>query len=809
VKGQEKAVMERVIKDIQYAVRNLVKRPGFTAVAVIALALGIGANTAIFSVVNAVLLKKLPYKDPDQLVVIWEKLKQVDQVELSPGDYRAYVERSQSFARIAASERTNFNLTGVSNPVRLEGQRATANLFETLQVAPEIGRTFSVDEDNTGARVAILSYQLWQTRFAGDAGVVGKEIALDGQNFKVIGVMPATFQYPAPINNNKPGEIWTPRSLINEQQRGAHNLLTIGRLKPGVSWTSARTEFEIISTVRAQESSKSESAHLVNLIPLPAQVGRQQRTALYVLLGAVALVLLIACANVANLLLALAAGRKREIALRLALGARRIHIVRQLLTESLLLSLAGGAVGLLLAIWLTTGIQKLAANQIPRVESIAVDGWVLLFTSVVSVITGLVFGLVPALQASRVDLNTALKENTRGTSGLGQQRLRNTLVVSEVALSLLLLAGAGLMIKSFWQLQQVNPGFDPNNLLSVEVTLPEAKYTEPARRSDFYSQALAKISALPGVKAAELISSPPLSGRRNVNVFPIEGRPEPKGLSDAPLADFRIISPNYFRTMGIALEQGRTFENSDEANSQKVTIISASFASQYGAGENLLGRRINVDDSFFTVVGIVSDVHQSGLDEEAAPHVYVSYKQLVPQRTGLVVRTSVDPLSIAGPVRAQILSIDPDQPIYNVNSMTALMSDKVAPRRLNLVLLGSFAMLALLLAAIGLYGLMSNLVLQRTGEIGLRMALGARRGDVLRLVVMRGLKLAVLGAVIGIAASFAALRFMSSLLVGVTATDPLTLVLVSLILLFVAAIACLVPAKRATKVDPLVALKYE
>jgi putative ABC transport system permease protein len=801
--------MERIVKDIQYAVRNLVKRPGFTAVAVIALALGIGANTAIFSVVNAVLLKKLPYKDSDQLVVIWEKLKQVDQVELSPDDYKAYEERSQSFAQIAASERANFNLTGVSDPVRLEGQRATANLFETLQVAPQIGRTFSVDEDNTGARVAVLSYQLWQSRFAGDAGVVGKEIALDGQNFKVIGVMPAAFQYPAPINNNKPGEIWTPRSLITEQQRGAHNLLTIGRLKPGISWTSARAEFEIISSVRAQESSKSESAHLVNLIPLPAQVGRQQRTALYVLLGAVALVLLIACANVANLLLALAAGRKREIALRLALGARRIHIVRQLLTESLLLSLTGGAIGLLLAVWLTTGIQKLAANQIPRVESIGVDAWVLLFTLGVSVVTGVVFGLVPALQASRVDLNTALKENTRGTSGLGQQRLRNTLVVSEVALSLLLLAGAGLMIKSFWQLQQVNPGFDPNNLLSVEVTLPESKYAESARSSDFYTQSLAKIAALPGVKAAELISSPPLSGRRNVNIFPIEGRPEPKGLSDAPLADFRIISPNYFRTMGIAVEQGRPFENSDESNNQKVTVISASFAKQYGAGENLLGRRINIDDTFFTVVGIVCDVHQSGLDEEAAPHVYVSYRQLVPQRTGLLVRTSVDPLSIAGPVRAQILSIDPDQPIYNVNSMTALMSDKVAPRRLNLVLLGSFAVLALLLAAIGLYGLMSNLVLQRTGEIGLRMALGARRGDVLRLVVMRGLRLAVVGAVIGIAASLVVLRFMSSLLVGVGATDPLTLVLVSLILLIVAAIACLVPAKRATKVDPLVALKYE
>jgi putative ABC transport system permease protein len=512
---------------------------------------------------------------------------------------------------------------------------------------------------------------------------------------------------------------------------------------------------------------------------------------------------------VANLLLANAAGRKREIALRLALGARRLHIIRQLLSESLLLSLSGGALGLLLAIWLSTGIQRLAANQIPRADLIAVDAWVLLFTLLISVATGLVFGILPSLQASQVDLNTALKENSRGTAGLGQHRLRNTLVVCEVALSLLLLAGAGLMIKSFWRLQQVNPGFDPNNLLSLEVTLPETKYEEPARRSAFFSDALTRIAALPGVKAAELISSPPLSGRRNVSVFPIEGRPEPKGIADAPLADFRIISPDYFKTMGIALEQGRTFENADEANSQKVTVISEAFVKKFSGGENLLGRRINIDDSWFTVVGIVNDVHQSGLDEEAAAHIYVSYKQLVPFRTGLVVRTAGDPLSVAGDVRSQIRAIDPDQPIYNVNSMTALMSAKVAPRRLNLVLLGSFAALAVLLAAIGLYGLMSNLVLQRTSEIGLRMALGAGRADVLRLVIMRGLKLALLGSVIGMAASVLLLRFMSTLLVGVTATDPLTLVLVSLILMIVAAIACFVPATRATKVDPLVALRSE
>ena len=802
-------MVDLVIKDVRFAVRGLLKRPVFAAIVLLTLALGIGANTAVFSVVNAVVLKKLPYKDSDQLVVIWEKLQQVDQVELSPEDYAVYRERSQSFSQIAASERTNFNLTGVNDPVRLEGERATANLFGTLQMAPEIGRTFTVEEDNAGARVAVLSHQLWRSRFAGDPNVVGKEISLDGRNYEVIGVMPAAFQYPAPINNRKPGEIWTPRSLISEQERQSHNLLTIGRLKPEASWTSARAEFDIISRARAQESSNPDSPHLVNLIPLPAQVGRQQRTALYVLFGAVGLVLLIACVNVANLLLALAAGRKREIALRLALGARRIHIIRQLLIESLLLSLAGGTSGLLIAIWLSSLIRTLAVNQIPRADSIAIDTSVLLFTFFISIVTGLVFGIMPSLQAARVDLNTALKESSRGSVGVAQQRLRNTLVISEVALSLVLLAGAGLMIKSFWRLQQVDPGFDPNNLLSIEVTLPEAKYQEPARRSAFFSDALARIAALPGVKAAEVISSPPLSGRRNINVFPIEGRPEPKTIADAPLADFRIISPDYFRTMGIAQVQGRAFENTDEATSQKVTILSAAFIRQFSGGGNLLGRRINIDGAWFTVVGIVSDVHQSGLDEDAAPHVYVSYKQLVPQRTGVVVRTTVDPLSLIGNIRSEIQAIDPDQPIYNVNSMMALMSEKVAPRRLNLVLLGSFAGLALLLAAIGVYGLMSNLVVQRTSEIGLRMALGACRTDVLRLVLMRGLKLALLGSVIGIGASLLFLRSMSTLLVGVTSTDPLTLLLVSLIVMSVAVVACLVPAKKATNVDPLVALRHE
>lgn len=801
--------METLFRDIRYSARNLVKRPGFTVIALMALALGIGANTAIFSVVNTVLLKRLPYQDPDGLVVIWEKLKQVDQVELSPDDYSAYVERNKSFSQIAATERANFNLTGNNDPVRLEGQRATANLFETLGVRPLLGRTFTDEEDRNGARVAILNYQLWQSRFAGDADVVGRDVSLDGRNYQIIGVLPAEFQYPAPINNNRPGEIFTPRSLATERQRNSHNLLTIARLKPNVAWTQARSEFDLIARQRAQESTQGEDGHLVNLVPLPSQVGRQQRTALYVLLGAVALVLLIACANVANLLLALAAGRRKEIALRLALGARRSHIIRQLLTESLLLSIAGGALGLLLAVWLTQGIGTLAAGQLPRAESIAVDGRVLGFTILVSIATGLIFGLIPALQASSVDLNTTLKESTRGTAGRVQQRLRGALVVSEVALSLLLLTGAGLMIKSFWQLQQVDPGFDPKNLLSLELTLPEAKYRESSQRSAFFKSALENISSLPGVKSAELITSPPLSGRRNIDIFAIEGRPEPKGIGDAPLADFRAISADYFKTMEIPMLEGRPFAASDVENSGKVAIISQSFSNQYAGNEKLLGRRLKVGDDWHTIVGIVKDVRQSGLDEEAAPHVYVPYQQVVPSRTGLLIRTTVDPLSLAGSVRAKIRAVDPDQPIYNVKTMIDLMSEKVAPRRLNLILLGGFAGLALLLAAVGLYGVMANLVTQRTGEIGLRVALGATRGDVLKLIVGRGMKLTLVGALFGIAASFALLRLMASLLVGVTTTDPWTFALVALVVMLVAFVACYLPARRALKVDPLVALKEE
>jgi len=794
-------------QDLRYGARMLLKKPGFTLVAVVTLALGIGANTAIFGVINAVLLKGLPYRDADHLVVIWEKLKQVDQVELSPDEFAAYAERNQSFAQLAATERANFNLTGAGDPVRLEGQRATAGLFTTLGVEPLVGRTFTEEEDRTGARVAVLSHALWQDRFAGDANVVGRTISLDGGDYTVIGVMPPRFQFPAPVN--RPSEIWTPRSLATERDRQSHNLLAIGRLRPGVAWTQARAEFENIARRRAEEAGQPPGDTSVNLIPLTAQVGRKQRPALYVLVGAVGFVLLIACANVANLLLAQAAGRRREMAVRLALGARRGQIVRQLLTESLLLSVLGGGVGLLLAVWLSEAIRVLAAGQLPRAESIAVDGRVLGFTLLVSVATGVIFGLAPALQTSRADLNAELKDGARSATGGSGHRLRSALVVVEVALALVLLAGAGLMIKSFWRLQQVDPGFDPQSLLSLEVTLPAAKYPEQHQRAAFYQQALEKISALPGVRAAAVINSPPFSGRRNISVFRIEGRPEPRGVADAPLADFRFVSPDYFKLMGIPLVRGRTFTEGDAGNAPKVALINPAFAERYAAGEDLMGRRLRVGDDWHTVVGVVGNIRQSGLDEEAAPHVYVPYQQIASSRAGLLVRTAADPLGFTAAVRGEIQAIDREQPTYNVSTMTAMMAASAAPRRLNLLLLGSFALVALLLAAVGIYGVMANLVTQRTNEIGLRMALGARPGDVLRLVIGRGMKLTLFGAAVGLGASFALLRAMTTLLFGVSATDPLTLAGVAALLLLVALAACWVPARRAAGVDPMVALRYE
>jgi putative ABC transport system permease protein len=783
------------------------QRPGFTLVAVLTLALGIGANAAMFSVINTVLLKTLPYKESDRLVAVWGRLKQVDQVELSPSELMDYRERSHSFTELAASERANLNLTGTGEPLRLEGQAVTANLFSVLGVAPHLGRAFTTEEDRTGARVAVLSYGLWQSQFGGKSDLIGKTILLDGKSYEVVGVMPAGFEYPPPMTGYKPAELWVPRALEIETQRDAHNLFVIGQLAANVTFAEARAEMDGVARQRQQEDSRREGR--LNLVPLQAQVGRQVRPSLLMLAGAVGFVLLIACANVANLLLASASARQKEIAVRLALGATRLRLVRQLLTESLLLALLGGGAGLLLAVWGGAALRALGANQIPRADQVSVDGTVLGFTLLLAVVTAAIFGLAPALQGSRLDLNRTLKEGGRSGSGNAGQRLRSALVVAEVALSLVLLVGAGLLVKSFWRLLDVDPGFNPHNLLTVELSLTSERYADESRRAAFYQQLLEQLSTLPGVQAAAVVNHPPFSGRRGINVFKIEGRPAPQSMADTPLADFRVISPNYFRLMSIPLVQGRAFADADSARAPRATIINQAFAERYLPGEDPVGRRLAVDDEWLTVVGVVGDIRQSGLDQEAAPHVYVPYLQMSQRRSGVLLRTSVEPLSLVAAVRAQVNAIDADQPIYNVHAMDELIAGSLAARRLNLWLLAVFAGTALVLAAVGIYGVIAYSVTQRAREIGIRMALGAQPADVLRLVVRQGMMPVVMGLAAGTAGALLLTRVMATLLFGVSASDPLTFAAVAALLTLVALLACAVPAWRAIKIDPSSALRCE
>jgi len=800
--------MQNLFQDLRYGLRSLLSKPGFSLIAIVTLALGIGANTAIFSVINTVLLKSLPYKDADRLVAVWGKLLKTDQVELSPREIADFRERSRAFAQFGGSERTNLNLTGNGEPARLEGQAVTANLFPMLGASPLFGRMFTAEEDRANARVAVLSYGFWQKRLGGKADVIGKTILLDGKNYEVVGVMSRDFQFPPPGTNNTQGEIWIPRSLETETRLDAHNLFAIGQLKPGVTFAQARAEMDGIVRQREQEDSRRQGTGF-NLVPLQAQAGRQIRTALLILAGAVGFVLLIACANVANLLLASASARQKEITIRLALGATRWRIVRQLLTESLLLSVLGGGLGLLLAVWSVEAIRGLGANQIPRLDQVGVDSVTLGFSLLLSILTGTIFGLAPALQASRADLNGTLKEGGRSGSTGGRHRLRSALVVTEVALSLMLLVGAGLLIKNFWQLLNVDPGFNTQNLLSLDISLTNERYADRTQRSAFYQQVLERISALPGVQAAAVINHPPFSGRRGINVVKIEGHPEPKGMGDTPLADMRFISPDYFRMMNIPVLQGRAFTDSDTKDAPLAAIVNRAFAARFLAGENPLGRRLSGGNELVTVVGVVGDIRQSGLDEDAAPHVYLPYVQFPSSRSGLLLRTSVDPLSLAAAVQKQVNAVDPDLPIYNVHTMDELIASSMAGRRLNLVLLAVFALTALVLAGVGIYGVISYSVTQRINEIGIRMALGARSVDVLKLIIRQGMTPVVIGMAVGIAGALALTRVMSTLLVGVSANDPLTFAAIVVLLSIVALSACFIPARRATKVDPMVALHYE
>ncbi len=801
-------------QDLRFGVRMLVKNPGFTVVAVIALALGIGANSAIFSVVNTILLRPLPYKDPDGLVMVWEDDTKHGYPRDTPAaaNYIDWRNQNQVFEGMAAIADMSFNLTGVGEPERVDGVRASANLFPLLGVEPQLGRTFSTEEDQPGGpHVVVMSHGLWQRRFGADVKIIGQPISLNGESFTVVGVMPPQFKFP-----RNEVELWVPIAFTSEEaaSRRRHYLQVIARMKPGITLQQAQAEMKAIAA-RLQQQYPDNADLGAAVTSLHEHVAGDIKPALLVLLGAVGFVLLVACANVANLLLARAAGRQKEISIRVALGASRLRLIRQFLTESILLAVLGGGVGLLLSVWGVNMLKAFIPESISQARAITIDAKVLLFTLLVSLLTGLIFGLAPTTQASKFNLNETLKEGGRDSAaGSRGNRIRGLLVITEVAVSLILLIGAGLLINSFMRLRNVDPGFRADNLLTMQVVLPEPKYSEPARRSAFYTELLGRLESLPGVKSAAVTTNLPLYRQGNSIGITIEGRPAPPP-SQVPIVVTRVISPHYFRTMGIQLVQGREFNEHDRAGSGEVVVISETMARRFWPGEDPLGKRLAAGrpespDDWITVVGVVKDVRQFELDAVPKPQMYLTYEQAdFFEPRDLVVSTNVDPLSLAGTVRQTVWEIDRDQPVSNIRTMEAILAESVARQRFSMLLLGIFAALALILAAVGIYGVMSYSVAQRTREFGIRMALGAQKSDVLKLAVGGGLKLVLIGVAIGLVAAFILTRVMSSLLFGVSATDPTTFITISLVLISVALLASYIPARRATEVDPMIALRYE
>jgi putative ABC transport system permease protein len=798
--------METLLKDLRYGVRSLLKRPGFTVVAVITLALGIGLNTAIFSVINAVLLRPLAYAEPVRLVTFRSNQSAPDLADIQT--------QSHAFSSFGGEVKQPLDYTAGSEPVQFQIGQVTGGYFETLGVKAERGRSINADDDKNGAPfVVVLSNTLWRNQFGGDQQILGKTIPLSGNVYTIVGVMPAGFASP---RDNI--EAWTAVHVSNPVAanfRGVHFLRTYGRLAPGVSLEQARAEMQLIDKTLAMQYPADNKNRASVLIPLHERIVGQSRQSLLVLFAAVSLVLLIACANFANLLLARAAEREREFVIRTALGAGRWRLIRQLLTESVLVSLAGGAIAVLLAIWATNLLVALRPDNLPRLQEIGVDGRVLLFTFGVSLLTGIVFGLLPAWTASRSVIGEALKEGGRSaTAGGARQTMRSTFVVVELAIALVLLIGAGLLIKTFWNLRSVEPGFNPDHLLTMRVELPEARYQEVAKQTRFRTQTLDAINSLPGVQAA-MVSELPLSGNSLDHDFVIDGRP-PIAPGDEPSLETRSVLGDYFHTMQIPLRLGRDFGPQDFVeNAPLVGIANDMLVRQYFAHEDPLGKRIrwarDPQIHWITIVGVVGDVKHFGLDLPEQPALYSPYTQINPWKRWMAIaaRTQSNPESMAQAVKQQIWKVDSQLPITEVKTMNEVSAASFAARRFNMLLLAIFAGLALVLAAVGIYGVMSYAVTQRTQEIGIRMALGARATDVLKLIIRNGMALTLLGVVIGVAGALALTRLLTTLLFGVTPTDKPTFIAVSGVLILVALVACYLPARRATKVDPLVALRYE
>jgi len=801
-----------ILKDIRYGIRSLVRNPAFTLIAIITLSLGIGANTAIFSVVNAVLLRPLPFADAERIVWLWDTIPQLPTAPTSLPEFLDWKEQNRSFEHLAAFQSGNMFVDAGDGTEDVPVGIVTPEMFSLFRVNPIIGRTFTKEETVIGQhRVAVLSHSMWQNRFGSDPNISGRTIQLNGRTYTIIGVMPAGFSFPGRT------VLWRPLPIDPaDQDRGPHYLNVVGRLKADVTRAQAQADMSTLAARLSQQHPEKTSGHGVKIVGLTDVVLGDIGPALFVLLGAVGFVLLIACANLANLMLARIGGREREIAVRTALGASRLRIVRQLLTESLLLAVAGGGVGLLLAIWAVSWLVSLSPDTIPRVNEISVDLRVAGFTLLVSVATGVLFGVVPALQASRTEFTDALKESGRTTAGVRKQRLRSTLVVSEVALSLVLLVGAGLLIRSFAKLNQVDPGFNPEQVLTMGVSLLPNKYPEDQQVATFYSQLLERSATVPGVISVSATSGLPVSGSDTTDNFTIEGRPAIAKEAE-PLTEYWVVTPRYFQSLGIPLLAGRDFSETDTKQSPNVVVINDEFRRRHFGLENPLGHRLRLQGQErdpLLIVGVVGDSRNMGLDEQPRTAAYVPFlqdplsKNLARSLT-IVAQTKSDPGAVAGSLRAVVTSMDKSVPVYSVKPMTEYLRDSLSRRRFSMVLLSTFSGVALVLAALGIYGVISYGVIQRTHEMGIRMALGAQRSDVLKLVLRQAMIVVLVGVGIGLLGSWALTRLMKSLLFNVSVTDPLTFAGIAVLMILIALLACLIPATRATKVDPLVALRHE
>jgi predicted permease len=804
-------------QDLRYGLRTLAKNPAFTSIAIIALALGIGANSAIFSVVDAVLLRPLPFKKPEQLVMLWENAAHLGfpKNTPSPANFLDWQKQATAFTGMAAMIERSFNLTGVGEPERLDGRRVSANLFDLLGVRAILGRTFVPDDDRPGTHVVLLSYSLWQRRFGSDPSVIGRALTLNGESYTVIGIMPGFVQLPGFANRND--QLWVPVAFPPEEaaQRGNHFLEVIARMKPGITLKQAQAEMDTIAARLAQQYPTHNTRIGAVVVPLHEQVVGDIKPALLILLGAVGFVLLIACANVANLLLARAAVRQKEIALRLALGASRSRLTRQFLTESVLLAVFGAGLGLLLALGGIRILKRFVPATISQVQTINIDARVLIFTAFVAVVTGIAFGLAPALQASHLNLNDTLKEGGRDAGGGSKgNRLRGLLVIGEVAVSFVLLIGAGLLINSFFHLRNLEPGFRADHLLTMKVDLSEVKYPDRERRAVFFDEVIRRVRTLPGVQTAAVAGNLPLTYNGDSMNISVEGLPDPPP-DQRPDVIFRAIGPGYFGTMGIPIIRGRDFTDQDKADSKDVVVISEKTAQHFWPGQDPIGRRLKPGSStsntpWREVIGIVKDVRQNDFIAAPKMQMYFTYRQLKDLApNALVIRTSIAPLSLAASARDAIWSVDKDQTVADIDTMDHIVAQAVARQRFSMLLLGLFAALALLLASVGIYGVMSYSVAQRTHEIGIRIALGARRADVLQMTIKQGLKLVGAGMILGLAAAFILTRVLESLLFGISATDPVTFFGISLVLLAVAILASYLPALRATRVDPIIALRAQ